>query len=102
MSFTAKFASVCFRCGEPIVKGDRIESVNTRSALEGRGRGFRHAAKTKCDELIELASSYTTQAQEMRMETFAAEAMMGMAPGTTEGWYDEPDYPDLSDQREPW
>ena len=30
------------------------------------------------------------QRAEMRAETFAAEALMGMRPGTTEGWYDEP------------
>lgn len=30
------------------------------------------------------------QRAEMRAETFAAEAAMGMRAGTTEGWFDEP------------
>jgi hypothetical protein len=34
------------------------------------------------------------QAAEMRAETLAAEALIGMRPGTTEGWYDEPEEPD--------
>jgi hypothetical protein len=40
--------------------------------------------------LREEAEINAIQAAEMRAETFAAEAVMGMAPGTTEGWYDEP------------
>lgn len=37
------------------------------------------------------------QRQELRAETFAAEAMLGMRAGTTEGWYDDPE-----EQREDW
>lgn len=37
---------------------------------------------------------WAIQQQEMRAETFAAEALLGMRPGTTEGWYDEPEPPD--------
>lgn len=46
--------------------------------------------------------SVAMQEAEMRAETFAAEAIMGLPPGTTEGWYDEPEPMEYDGPDEDW
>jgi hypothetical protein len=43
------------------------------------------------DDVLLEDNGEAMQRAEMRAETFAAEAALGMRAGTTEGWYDEPE-----------